>query len=366
MKKKGFTLVEIIAVVAILAVLGVASFFGIRLVSRNIKVSKLEQIEDKIFNAVNVYVETNEEVKNNLYSSKNGIYVPLNVLKNEGLIDFQDIEITDKDYVITMLGSKDKDGACIDTTTIGSWNDGNKTIYLCTTSSGATNISTVGFAGNNLSLTSKNRVWFYGTPDPDEGIVANIEARFNNYIMYNGNGPYRIYYIDRDDSLALVSYNSFGNVFGSHTQKISSDERDTNCSENDLVFKWVSESLADEDRAKYTTNRYYLGQRTLNTNTSEGEIPMGFQELSRRGLLYNASISGFYSLERAGIDEIHRLINKGLLCYSEKYWGNGFYYRYLTYKDDKHAVKIQLKPCMKISSGNGTKEIPYQITNYCN
>ena len=41
--KKGFTLIEIIVSISVIAVLGVASFFGIRLVSNNIKIDKLEE-----------------------------------------------------------------------------------------------------------------------------------------------------------------------------------------------------------------------------------------------------------------------------------------------------------------------------------
>ena len=352
MKKKGFTLVEIIVVITIIAFIGTVSFFGIRLVNKNMKITKLEEIEDKIFQAVSVYIETNDEARNNLYKSKNGVYVPLNVLENEGLIDFQDIKITDKDYVITMLGSEDETGACIDTTTIGSWDDGNKTIYLCTTASGATNISTVGFAGNNLSLTSKNRVWFYGSPSASEGISADTEAKANNYVMYNKKGPYKIYYIDRDDSLALVSYESFGNTFDGNTQKVSTDERYLGCSAPSKVIT-ASTGGGEDNKNAYS----WLAKDTK--KESEGQVPIGIIELTKTKMLLDSFISRCTDCSN---NYDFSMSNSDMCSEYRKDYITG--YR-LGLKNNDHMFKIQLKPCMKISGGNGTIEVPYQITNYC-
>ena len=61
MKKRGFRLVEIIVVIALIAFIGTISFFGIRLVNKNIKITKLEQITDRTLQAARIYLETNKE-----------------------------------------------------------------------------------------------------------------------------------------------------------------------------------------------------------------------------------------------------------------------------------------------------------------
>ena len=88
--------------------------------------------------------------------------------------------------------------------------------------------------------------------------------------------------------------------------------------------------------------------------------------MEKRGLLYS-SISGIPSNLIGDTNVLDKLVDDGLLCMSDNsfYQGRYDWIYYVSYKDDKHAVKIQLKPCMKISSGNGTIEVPYQITNYC-
>ena len=73
MKKQGFTLVEIIVVITLIAFIGTVSFFGIRLVTKNIKVSKLEQITDNVLRAAEIYIETNKDTKTQLYNNKNSV-----------------------------------------------------------------------------------------------------------------------------------------------------------------------------------------------------------------------------------------------------------------------------------------------------
>lgn len=351
MKKKGFTLIEIIISISVITLIGVASIVGVRLVNKSIKNNKLEDISDKIKEAVSVYVETNENVKQQLYSNNNGIYVPLNVLKNEGLIDFQDIKITDKDYVLTMLGSSSSDGACVDTTTIGSWEDGNKTIYLCTDKNGNSNVTSVGFAGNNLSLTSKNRVYFYTNYLGEAyGIEASAEAKANNYITYKDK-TYKIYYIDRDDSLALLSYDSFGNTFDGKTQKINANKRKTGCDETEHKTTDYPYSLSN------TTN-LYAAKDDVSFIENNGEVPLSMIELykgeiHRDSFLHASIFNILYSAD--GSSEVFC----SFYCNSwSKTWCTEF-------KDNSKLFKIHLKPCMKINGGSGDSVNPYILKDYC-
>ena len=56
---KGFTIIEIIICISLLVVIGVGSFISIRVVNNKIKNDKLEKIQDRIMNAVEVYIDNN-------------------------------------------------------------------------------------------------------------------------------------------------------------------------------------------------------------------------------------------------------------------------------------------------------------------
>ena len=326
MKKKGFTLVEIIVVIALIAFIGTISFFGIRLVSKNIKVSKLEQIEDKIFEAVSVYIETNKEAKTNLYNSKNGIYVPLNVLQNEGLIDFQDIKINKNDYVLTMLGSPNKGSECIDTTTIGSWDDGNKTIYLCATASGTTNIQMVGGQADNISKIERERYYFI--PRTSDFSAREGVGQPPNYVKYNDNGPYRILYIDTDDSLILIA-DDFGSVFTGLTQPIA-----TNLINHGGDFTRFSEwEYSCED----ISNESVINEGITKVSCCDAYHSSNYKGTDDQGYHWFE----YPKIQHGGVGS-----NTGFKCESS---------------GTTPLYKVRLKTCMKIISGTGRKDTPYII-----
>lgn len=130
--KNGFTIIEIIVCISLLLLVGTGSFFGIKLISSNITIRELNEISDKIYEAANVYLETNNEVKERLYNDKEAVVLPLSVLQNEGLITFNDINIKEHSVLLT-LGSTDPNSKCIDSTVVGTWEKENDTvIYLCT------------------------------------------------------------------------------------------------------------------------------------------------------------------------------------------------------------------------------------------
>ena len=101
MRKKGFTLIEIIVCLSLVTIIGVFSFFGVRLVNNNIRINKLSQITDKAIQAAQVYIETNKEASSQLYREKNGVVVPLNVLVNEGFIaSYDEVKLENNQSVL--------------------------------------------------------------------------------------------------------------------------------------------------------------------------------------------------------------------------------------------------------------------------
>lgn len=107
-RKSGFTLIEIIICISLLALIGVGCFIGIRIANNKIKINNLERMQEKIMNAVDVYIESNENVKMQLYENNNGVVIPLNTLQNEGIIDFDGIiDKKDDDYVVAVLATNE-------------------------------------------------------------------------------------------------------------------------------------------------------------------------------------------------------------------------------------------------------------------
>ena len=213
MNKKGFTLVEIIVCIAIIVVLGTVSIVGINYVSKSIKVSKLKDIEDQIMTAAKIYMETNKKAEYQLNEENNSAVIPLNVLVNEGLLDLSmtdlDIDDVSDEYVIATLGNYKVGADCINITE-GSWNlSKDSPLYICTDSStGNSNLTIINpSSGTNADKAMQEPYVFRGI-DP------------NNYVMYNSNGPYRIYYIDTDDSIVLVNDETFGTIFNGKTDNI--------------------------------------------------------------------------------------------------------------------------------------------------
>ena len=154
MNRKGFTLIEIIICISMIVLIGVGSFVGISLVNKNLVKKGLEQITDKAVKATQVYIETNEEAKTQLYTEKNAIKIPIKVLINEGLLSLKGTNLSDKDiknkYTITALStSTGNKKDCIDINTKTSWDD-STAIYICTYSK-----SDDGSGGNENTVVEK-------------------------------------------------------------------------------------------------------------------------------------------------------------------------------------------------------------------
>lgn len=130
--KKGWTIIELIISTSLILLIGVVSLVSFNLVKKQEVTNDLASRSEEILTAANLYIETTPEVKNKLYSSKNGVVIPLSVLESKGLVDFEGVNI-DEQYVITMLGSEIPGEECVSSYTLKSWEFPNdKIIYICT------------------------------------------------------------------------------------------------------------------------------------------------------------------------------------------------------------------------------------------
>lgn len=398
MKKKGFTLVEIIAVIGILAVIGTVSFFGVRLVNKNIKISKLEQITDRVLQAAEVYIETNKETKTELYNNKNSVVIPLNALINEGLMDLKGTTLEDKDieneYVVSAFTSKSAKENCVDITTSTSWNLSKENpFYICSNESGTSNSIIIGGTTNNADRVQKT--------------TTNVPAD-RSYVTYKGNGPYRILYVETDDSLVIyTSEDTFGDVIKSKTQPLL-----TSNTYNEYTFssgEYAGRYLIDGNLYNKTRNIKYYGNeekdkilKELIDNESKalkdlkaiGATITNEEKYDYRYFYVNGNFSNddkFYlsrndfSLKNSNeylmnIDDIIAYLNKLSLVefhvVEQPYRSSSaneveqsfvsvsssFNYRKkISSMYYVKGVKANLLPCIKIASGTGTSANPYTL-----
>ena len=338
MNKRGFTLIEIIVSISLIVLLGVGSFFGIRLVNSNIRISKLEQIENKVIEAAQVYIETNKESYNQLYKKNNGVVIPLNVLVNEGLLDLSTTTLEDKDieneYVITALGGSTPQENCVDIRSTTSWNEKlSEPIYICTDSSGNSNIKLI----NPSDLSNKNKV--------EREIFYYKGEYVNNYLTYSKNGVthnMRILSVDTDDSITVVkedwdcsgrncsgATNSFDKIFNNNQLQSQLREYEIKVYIPDIYNICKVRSEYNGSNYKGATFGGYFITQELYSRTVECKTR------------YDSS------------DNEHQLFDSSWLE------------EYQDYRTMERLRYLHLKPCMKITSGTGAEDNPFVLENKC-
>jgi len=126
--KKGFTLVEIILSISLVLIIGAVSLISFNLIKKQNLVKNLNAMRSTIYQAMNVYIETHNETKEQLYNKKNGVAIPLVTLEKEGLIDFGNLDIEDQ-FVVTALAEEND---CSDPSELPSWDFGqDRILYIC-------------------------------------------------------------------------------------------------------------------------------------------------------------------------------------------------------------------------------------------
>lgn len=340
MNKKGFTLIEIIICISLITIIGTASFFGIKLVSKNITINKLEQIKDKILTATEVYIETNKETYNKLYNEKNGVMIPLNVLVNEGFLDTTGTKLDDKElennYVISML-SGDPSGECVDIKTITSWNEtSNEPLYICVDSSGNSNLAIIDPKDtSNINKASKEYFYYYG-------------ANPANYIKYN-NKVFRILVINPDDSLVLYNASSFSGVFN-NSDILPVDILDSSTTQSISITGHSHSSNFIQELSSgggYSYNDNLNGAPITRSDFMMASIISSSKTSSCNGVgacTYKITIQSI----------ITNNFNSTTDCFG-----------CTSVSGTISGYKIRLKPCMKITSGIGTISTPYILENKC-
>ena len=87
MNKKGFTMVELLAVIAIIISIATSSVFILNKSVQNTKLSNLKTILTEIEIASDVYLSENESEMINVNTTGDTICTKLYVLQNDGLVD---------------------------------------------------------------------------------------------------------------------------------------------------------------------------------------------------------------------------------------------------------------------------------------
>jgi len=344
--KRGFTLVEMILSIGLIVIIGAASIVSLNFIKKSNKTKTLEKMSDEILTAVNLYVETNSDVKEKLYGNKNGLKIPLTTLENSGLVDFGDLsdDLDEEDFVVTMLGTADPDDDhCASTYTAKSWNiTSGETIYICEKADGTQNLVQVAGNADNLSKVTREPYFFNG--------------EMRHLIKYNDK-VYKILMIDTDDS--LVIYNPDGDFSGIFTENqilpvdvigLSSDTLNPACPgsvEYNLKGGFFSispyENSNDDIKGTRVTFRdaNEIGGRLTYHNDGTGAFVARY---------FGAGIFSFsYSDSRDRSTQ-----NCG-----------GYSYYVIQSTITINGYKIRLKPCMQIVSGTGSVATPYILVNNC-
>ena len=331
MNKKGFTLIEIIICIAIIAVIGTVSIIGFNIAFKNIRINKLKDIEDEIMTAAKIYLETNDTARTQLYTKDNAVVVPLNVLVNEGLLDLSmtdlDEDDIDGEYVLTGTTTQTDSNGCVNITSTASWNMSDENpLYICTKSDGSITLSGDAGVSDNLGAVKRDVEYLYNS--------------IYKYAYYNDiNTLYMIYYIDTDDSIVLVKNGSFNNVFNGKYKTFHN------------MGKAPSSGSCDGGIPHGTswTNVEQLenGEAYLN----DLDLKMLFYCQSMHSMYSYVFINNFFTNNYNPAAEADVTATRVLI---------GSYVKNL----DNYR-KIKLKPCMKITDGNGLVYNPYKIEDKC-
>ncbi len=375
MNRKGFTLIEIIICISMIVLIGVGSFVGISLVNKNLVKKGLEQITDKAVKATQVYIETNEEAKTQLYTEKNAIKIPIKVLINEGLLSLKGTNLSEKDiknkYTITALstptGNK-KD--CIDINTKTSWDD-SKAIYICTYSK-----SDDGSGSNENTVVEKlisinsNQYTAKGA-NPNNWIIFNeLSKKIRSDYDEEYNFKFRIVSID-NGNVSLIPfmesnyYIKNGKGYCNTISNTANDQRalsDLNTCMNGFNFDFLNNCFVKMKGIKYN----YIN------NIVKYNISRESQYYNSRIMLYNEVLNTFGNDNESWLqkDMFLGFIKQSNYDKSLVYDDSNHYYLYPIFTLNlSEKVNIVEDDCsINENKVAGTKDCPYKVEikdNYC-
>ena len=152
MKKKGFTLIEIIIAIVLISLIGVTSVVTVTKVNEKKELKNIQKMNSNLTNALEVYLSNHSEIEENIISNVKAAVVTLEHLKNEGLIQEGLVNPSDgkkfdykKSYFMlsyggtgtsaTFSGSNDCENNQIGINVIKSWDlsqfNSSDVIYIC-------------------------------------------------------------------------------------------------------------------------------------------------------------------------------------------------------------------------------------------
>jgi prepilin-type N-terminal cleavage/methylation domain-containing protein len=115
-KKKGFTLVELIISITLLALIGLSIGISLTKVSKSREKDSEDVVINKVKSAADVYLSTNTEEMNKLYTSNSYLIIKVSELKSAGLLDENLTDPTTGDTLsddAEVLASLDETGAIV-------------------------------------------------------------------------------------------------------------------------------------------------------------------------------------------------------------------------------------------------------------
>ena len=110
-RKKGFTLVELIATIVLIAVIGAIIIFNVTNISSTNRDSEYERFVAAVKSAAQVYADQNPDVFDSLYVNKAFVYITVGDLIEEGLLD----ENLKNPYTEKRIGAKERIKGNLDT-----------------------------------------------------------------------------------------------------------------------------------------------------------------------------------------------------------------------------------------------------------
>ena len=235
MNKHGFTLIEIIIVIALISIIGVGSVVGVKTIQKN--KSELTEITNRIIESASVYIENEKDTNGNYYinginEGGQGLILPLDTLYDEGYIKENDYNYVikkisnEKRYVV--IGYKTEDECKTGGITIDvNWNDKEVVttpLYLCSYTkqsegketsviemSGLVELSKTAVSkefltsqtGDITNLTDKSGIFLLQNHDSSKEYQYYRGAVNNNYVKFGRNNNnsdlyWRILWIEKD------------------------------------------------------------------------------------------------------------------------------------------------------------------------
>ena len=369
MKKRGFTLIEIIVSIAIIALIGVGSFVGVSYINNQIVISRLNQITDKALNAAQVYIETNDIAYNEVYNNKSAAIIPLKTLVNEGLLNVDNTKLDDQDmeknYVIQYLGGGGAGGSnCTDLSTIiTSWNS-TTPIYICNDgASGGINIKTIDKSEYNNRMHGSSEPYYF------RGSLVS------NYAKIDGNNTlYRIVGINTDDGIELY-YGGYNHNFNLNSNQFYAGSIKTTSYTQTRNGTKVAANAVKISLVGCTNGVLIVGTSSLQYGDYYAEVSDQSNILKKTSICESNNSSSAASVS---ISSGSGAIFSDISLFSFDSWvveGNFKIGSYSIYNSTGqyfgtinvgNYTLITLKPCMQIKSGSGTEYDPYIIkSNNC-